>query len=117
MNASKRGVIPNTRQDDGTGAPKMPKPRWDSDGNPCFKHLEENYTEDPIEEVSDYLVDEYGEIEGIEKLRRMNGLQVLALAKKIRGNKQAESDNEHGVPKMPKPRWTKDGNPDLSQLD
>jgi len=93
--------VRNSRQPDGTGVPLPLKPRFDANGKPIIIDLDDVENRDSLETVKLYLINEYGQEEGTEKLRNMTVLEILALLQRI---EDGDEDDNEGVPSMPRLR-------------
>ena len=91
-------AIKNLRQEDGTGVPPMPKARFRSNGELNFDE-----DDDLLDQVRKLMTLKYGEKEGMERLRQMDGFQILELIETEVKETFGEVDEE-GVPPVPRLR-------------
>lgn len=112
------------------GVPMMPRPKWNADGSPCFRHLaitsptQETDGEAFIDKqvVIDYLRGRYGPALGQIKFDAMTKGQLLDLYQRlVKGEDVSQAadavhvQSRSGVPTMPRMKW-RNGKPDYSHL-
>lgn len=103
---------------DGSGVPLMPEMRFNKDGSNDFSHLNQDDSgkKDLVENVRKFLVNKYGQSEGITRLRTMSAEHFFKINEDLNREKFDNSKGDVGLA-MPEMKWNRDGTPDFSHLN